>query len=349
MFRRSGMKGNYAYTVTRVKAKKSQLLKEEDYSKMLMMTVPEISRYISESGYSKEMTELASRTSGIDLLEHATYSNMAKIFSSILSASKGELYGMVSAYLTKWDIWNLKVILRGKSYGLSADGIREDLVPAGKLDVESLDKLISSDSDDDVIANFSKMAHINFPPEVLSAYKSSGNLGDLEDFLDRFHYERLAGSISPNTMPSRLFLDYVKKEIDAKNFETILKLKFEGISGDVVMKYVIPGGKVIDSKMAAQMADAETAEGVMTGMTDVAFYEEIKDFWDPTTLRGIMAGLKKYEIHQAEKFSHMYPLSVVPVIDYMIHKEIEVNNIRAIARGTESGLDRETIKGLLVI
>ena len=45
----------------------------------------------------------------------------------------------------------------------------------------------------------------------------------------------------------------------------------------------------------------------------------------------------------------MYPLSVVPILDYMIHKEIEVGNIRTISRGIESGLDTETIKGLLVI
>ena len=36
MFGRKGKKGNYAYTVARVKAKKSALLKEDAYSKMLM-------------------------------------------------------------------------------------------------------------------------------------------------------------------------------------------------------------------------------------------------------------------------------------------------------------------------
>ena len=35
MFKRSVRKGNYAYTVTRVKAKKSHLLKEDDYDKMI--------------------------------------------------------------------------------------------------------------------------------------------------------------------------------------------------------------------------------------------------------------------------------------------------------------------------
>ncbi|MCL2510023.1 MAG: V-type ATPase subunit, partial [Methanomassiliicoccaceae archaeon] len=108
MFRRKRGRGNYAYTVARVKAKKSLLIKEEDYDKMLMMTVPEISKYISEAGYSKEMVDLAGRLSGMELLEHATSLNMAKAFGSILATSTGELYEMVSAYLDKWDVWNLK-------------------------------------------------------------------------------------------------------------------------------------------------------------------------------------------------------------------------------------------------
>ena len=349
MFRRSTKKGNYAYTVARVKAKKSKLLGEEDYNKMLMMTVPEISRYISEVGYAKEMTDLAARLSGLDLLEHATYSNMAKVFSTILSASTGELNEAVSAYLRKWDIWNLKVILRGKSYGLDAESIREDLVPAGSLGAESLDTLISLDSNDDVMANLPKVAHITIPSDVIAAYQASKNLGEIEDFLDKFHYERMIASINPNTRPARLFLGYIRNEIDVKNFETILKLKFEGIYGERVLKYMISGGRHIDSKMLAQLANLETVEATLSEVSELGFYEDIKDSVDHTTLRDMMTGLKKYKMRRVEKFSSMYPLSIIPVLDYMIHKEVEVNNVRAIARGTESGLDKETIKGLLVI
>ena len=58
---------------------------------------------------------------------------------------------------------------------------------------------------------------------------------------------------------------------------------------------------------------------------------------------------RKFQREQAKKFSSEYPLSVLPVIDYMISMEIEARNIRTIARGLESGLDKETVKQLLVI
>ena len=350
MFRRSGRNGNYAYTVARVKAKKSLLLGEEDYNKMLQMSVPEISRYISESGYQKEMAELAGKIEGIDLVEHATYTNMAKVFSSILAASQGELETMVAAYLEKWDIWNLKVILRGKSYGLDADAIREDLVPAGSLGAESLEKLVALDSIEDIISNYAKMVSMN-AQEVLDMYKVSQNLGSVEDYVDKYHYQRLLASIDPSSRPTRMFQDFVRKEIDVKNLETILKLKAEGIYGEEVLHYVIPGGKQIDRKFATQLANAETIAAAASDLSQLEFYDVIKDLVeaDNVNLSNVVTEMKKYEIAQAKKFSHLYPLSVVPILDYMIHKEVEASNIRTIARGVESGLSKETIKGLLVI
>lgn len=352
MMKSSGRPGNYAYTVARVKAKKSKLLKEDDYNKMLQLSVPEVARYISDAGYNKEVTDLAAQHGGIDLVEYATYSNMAGVFQSILKSSQGELRDMVAAYLEKWDIWNLRVILRGKSYGVDVVQLKEDLVPAGKLDAEDLDKLISIDSAEDVVTAFAKMMSMS-QPELISAYKNSENgLGDLEDLMERKYYTRLLSKINPSSRPGSMFQDWVRTEIDAKNLETILKLKAEGVYGEVVMKYIIPGGKEIDARLAAQLANEETVVGVANVASQLQFSEYLKvlaESSDQVAIRDVVHEIDKYEIAQAAKFSHMYPLSVVPVIDYMIHKENEVANIRTIARGIESGLDQETIKGLLVI
>ena len=57
-----------------------------------------------------------------------------------------------------------------------------------------------------------------------------------------------------------------------------------------------------------------------------------------------MLACRRYLARQSEKFSHVYPLSVLPIVDYIIRKKIEVDNIRIIARGKESGLDTDQIK-----
>lgn len=350
MFGRSGKKGNYAYIVARVKSKKAALLKDDAYSKMLMMSLPEISRFISESGYQKEITELTGKYSGVDLIEHATYINMARLFRSVLDSSEGDLKDMIASDLERWDIWNLKVILRGRSYGVNAEEIKEDLVPAGVLDLEHLEKLMGFETDEDILAAYQKMTEVTIPSEVLSKYKEDRNIAVIEDCLDKIYYEKLLLSIDPSSRAKRLFQDFIRNEIDITNLETILKLKKENVPGDVILTYVVPGGKLIDKKLAAQLANAESVSAMAGDLSQLEFYEDIKDALDDAKpLREIVAALNRYHVSQANTFSHLYPLSVIPVIDFMIHKENEVNNIRIIARGLESGLDKEVIKGLLVV
>mgnify|MGYP002575839259 FL=1 len=349
MFNRSGA-GNYSYTSARVKAKKSKLLKEEDYNKMLMMSVPEISHYISDAGYSKEMADLGNRYEGLSLVEYATYANMAKAFRSILNSSTGALSRMVNAYLTKWDFENLKTIMRGKKYGLPIEEIREDLVPAGNLSMDDLDKMLSLTTIEDILAAFSKKIHIVVPDDVISPYKTNGILGSIEDVLVKEYYKNLLASISSSDRPTQIFRTYIKTCIDLKNVETVLKFKADGITGDVVVEYWIPGGTEVDEKVMSQLAAAQDIQAAVNEMQQLRMYSEIKDsLSQDSTILDVVGVINKYRVELANKVGHMYPLSVIPVVDYMIHKENEVRNIRMIAHGTDSGLDRDTMKKLLVI
>ena len=349
MFNRSGA-GNYSYTSARVKAKKSKLLKEEDYNKMLMMSVPEISHYISDAGYSKEMADLGNRYEGLSLVEYATYANMAKAFRSILNSSTGALSRMVNAYLTKWDFENLKTIMRGKKYGLPIEEIREDLVPAGNLSMDDLDKMLSLTTIEDILAAFSKKIHIVVPDDVISSYKTNGILGSIEDVLVKEYYKNLLASISSSDRPTQIFRTYIKTGIDLKNVETVLKFKADGITGDVVVEYWIPGGTEVDEKVMSQLAAAQDIQAAVNEMQQLRMYSEIKDsLSQDSTILDVVGVINKYRVELANKVGHMYPLSVIPVVDYMIHKENEVRYIRMIAHGTDSGLDRDTMKKLLVI
>ncbi len=351
MFGSTKRRGNYAYTVTRVKAKKSLLFKEEDYNKMLLMSVPEISRYMSESGYQKEMSELANKLDGIDLVEYAAYLNMSRAFTSILDASNGDLHTMIYAYLEKWNIWNVKIIIRGKSFGLVERHIREDFVPAGSLKEAQLEKLLALSTIEEILTEYGRMDSVNIPDDVKSSYNETGSLSGIDDFLDKFRYARILESIIPNSKPKAAVLDYMRREIDLVNFSTIMKLKVEGIYGEAVMQYIVPNGKQLDKKKALQLANIPKLSAVSTEAAQFDFYEDIVDLMvmPESSIREIESALNRYKMRIAKKFSNMNPLSVAPVIDYMINKEREISNILAIARGIQSGLPSEKIKGLLVI
>ena len=349
MYKRSGT-GNYADMSARVKAKTSKLLKEEDYNKMLMMSVPEISHYISEAGYSKEMNDLAVRHSGIELLEYATYMNMSKQFRSILESANGELKSMISAYLTKWDFENLKVVLRGRNYGLSPDKIREDLVIAGSLKEDDIERIMSAPSIEDVMTIFKTKTGLSVSDEALRLYKEENVLTRIEDELTIGYYKGVLDSITGKDRATNIFRSYIKYVIDLKNVETIMKFKMENVDGALAADFFIPGGAQLNDKIFAQANAAPTIEAAFNELQSLKVFEELKTLLSQTpNVSLLVLTMERFRLKLAIQVSHMYPLSVIPVVVYMIMKEDEVKKIRTVAHGINSGLDRDTIKNLLVI
>lgn len=349
MFTRSG-NGNYAYTSARAKAKKSRLLKQEDYDKMVMMSVPEISHYISEAGYSKEMAELGNRHEGISLVEYATYANLGVAFRSILKASTGELRNMVDAYLLEWDFMNLKTILRGKHYGLPIEEIHEDLVVAARLNASDLDDMLAAPGIEETIEVFESKMSIKITEGAIASYRDTNMLKDLEDEFEKMYFKNLLDSISGKSRAHGIFRTYVRKVVDARNLETLLKLKVEGINGEVALDYFIPGGLEIDRKVYTQIAAAPDLVSAGNEMQSTKIGAEVKDaINEDATLISVVSAIRKYEAELSKSVAHTYPLSVIPVADFMIHKKNEVANIRMIAHGVDSGLDVATMKELLVI
>jgi len=62
-----------------------------------------------------------------------------------------------------------------------------------------------------------------------------------------------------------------------------------------------------------------------------------------------VAALDKQLILSAQSFSHRYPLSVLPVVDYVLRKKVEVDNLRVLALGKAAGLPEATLKELLIV
>ncbi len=346
-------KGNYAYATARVKSKKAQLLTKDNYPKLMMMDLNEIGRFMGETEYKTEMSELGSKYSGVNLIELGTSMNQARVYRNIISFCNGDLKDIISAYLRRWDYLNIKTILRGKFSNASLDEIQEDLVPAGNLSEEYLLSLVGMDGPKEILEAVRKKQDIVIPDDIMASYEKGGNLAPVEDYLDKLYYTKLMEAVQPKGKPRLLFLSYVEREIDIVNLRTLLKLKQAGLSVDKIRPYLVDGGHDLKINELTRLGSSETFEQMLDELSKLPFYEDIKEALETAkktgSLNDVMLSLQRYQAKQSEKFSHLYPLSVLPIIDYIIRKKIEVDNIRIIARGKASGMDADTIKKLLVI
>lgn len=348
-----GGKGNYAYACARVKARKSFLLSKDTYSRLLVMDIHEIGRFLGETQYKDEMAQQASRYYGANLVEVAVTRNLAETYSDVLSFTTGHLREMVGNYLRRWDTFNVKTILRGKISKARPEEIIDTLVPAGAFSEEYLKSLIEMESVHEVMEVLSKQPSLRMTPELHREVVEAGKLAPLEDHLDKMLYYDLLDVIEPTNNAERLLRDFIRREVDVTNLKVLLKLKAERIPEDRIQKYLIPGGLEFSLEKLRTMAPGEGVDTIVSELEKSSMFEAIKPaierFRADRKLSELTIALDKALIGTSEKFANFYPLSVLPIVNYMIRKKVEVDNIRIIARGKESGLSKKVIEELLVV
>lgn len=338
-------KSRYAYGNARVHAMRVKLFPKETYAKLLAMDLPEIARFIEESEYKAEVDELARLYTGIDLVEFATHLNLARTFRKLIDMTTGEPHDLIVEYLRRWDIWDIKTILRGKAYGASDEEISRILVPSGELTLEDLQALVRKPSVEEVVSGLKGTVYYKVIKDIDYAESSM----KVEDELDKFYYARMVDLVS-RIAGSSLYLKVIQMEIDVANLKTLFRLKSAGISGSRVLPYIIPSGLYLTDKDIEKLAEAPFDEFVEM-LSKYRYWGAISDIVTERmeSLSQIELRLNKYLSEHAWRIATYNPLTVLPMLGYMFSKDAEVDNIQAIVRGKEAGLSQETIKSHLVL
>jgi V/A-type H+-transporting ATPase subunit C len=339
-----GQPVKYAYITGRVRAMKTKLIPAEMYPRMQSMDASEIARYLEETQYKDEIDALSKDYSGTELIEHATFANLAKTYRKLLDVSIDEPQFLILEYLRRWDIWNIKTVIRGKFYGASDVEIMKYLVPAGELDAEFLDGLTKKGTVQEVISAFEGTDYAS----ALAQYDGK-NLASLENALDKLYYFRMERAVGGTlSVGGGLLLKYVRREIDIRNLITLFRMNKAGVDAAIIQENLIPGGKLHEE--LSRMAGQPFGE-FLRGLEGYPFWSSISDIAtaDLDAVSRIEARLRAYLVRYAWALSNYHPLSILPVLGYMVSKDTEVSNIRKIVRGKEAGLPAELIEEQVVV
>ncbi|MGZ4864292.1 MAG: V-type ATP synthase subunit C [Halobacteriota archaeon] len=341
----TGSKSRYAYSNARVHAMKVKLFPPETYTKMLVMALPELARFIEESEYKTEIDELAQKHSGIDLIEFATHLNLARTFVKLTEMTMGEPHDLVVEYLRRWDIREIKTILRGKFSGASEQEVAKVLVPSGELSLDFLQNLVRKPSVEAVIAALKGTPYY----EVIKDIDYSESLMKLEDTLDKFYYARMVEFVSRIT-GSALYLRVIQMEVDVVNLKTVFRLRNAGISGIRTLEYIIPNGLYLSDKDVEKLVNTPFDDFV-TQLNKYPYWSAISDIVTDRveSLSKVEVRLDKFLNEHVWQTATTHPLTVLPMLGYMLSKDAEVTNIQAIARGKEAGLPEAIIKDHLIL
>ena len=77
--------------------------------------------------------------------------------------------------------------------------------------------------------------------------------------------------------------------------------------------------------------------------------QPILENFEEDGLNSAIQALENHVSTASRRYSYLYPLSILPILDYLLRKEREVRNLRTIVRGKDLELSNERIKELMVV
>jgi V/A-type H+-transporting ATPase subunit C len=334
-----------------MRVRKSKLIPREEYMRMLNMSLSEITRIIQETEYKQEIDELGTTFYGIDLIEVALSWNLAKEYQKILEITPGNLKQFTQAYLSRWDIQNVLIIMRGKMQGETVGKIKEILVPAGSLDRVVLDRLLAEDSPERIVEAL--RGHRMYPVllKEYPAARDSGSFSRMENELYKQFFSGIIAEASSGIKGGNLFLDFIRFDIDIKNVKTLFRLRADTFEEDARDMFITGG--VLSSEDFANLNrikdQNEFIDQLKAKIRQKPLLTLLDELRNDKTAHDVDVRLTRVQLEQMERLSKRHPFSIHPILVYLEKKKYEVFNLRALARGKESKLPSDRIAEYLVV
>ncbi len=302
---------------------------------------------LNTTPYGRDLQEALARYPAVTAVDVALARNFYNSTTKILSFADGKPRRLIEVVLMRWDLSNLRVILRGKQGGTPQEEIAANLIPAGSLNEAALRELAGQPDVPAVVGAFSGLDHpfAAALSEGLADYLETKDLFTLELRLERTYAEhglRVASGTGHSEQVVRVLL---QTELDATNVKTAFKLQGAlTLSSEEKLRFFIPGGRAVSEDLFLLLADRERAEQGMKWLRVQGF-----------PVKAINADLTVFErdldLAMIRTQTGLYlgdPLSIDVVIAYLAMKHNEVKNLRLLARSKQLGIPRDRVRREMV-
>ncbi|MGD0172108.1 MAG: ATP synthase A1 subunit C [Halobacteriota archaeon] len=329
---------DYEYIGARIRGMKSRLLERKELEALgAKMDINSFVDELENTPYRQDLEDASVKYIGLACVEDALRRNLSKTFRLILSFVKGEdAETLINIFLNKWDIQNIKTILRGKNIQEVPEEIAESLAPAGALSDATLTEMIKQP---DVKAVIDLLATwgIEYSRPLTQHFKEFSETRDLvvlEYALDKFYYNHALDAVAGDSYDEGIIRGIVRTEIDVTNIKNVLRIIRDKVELEDPQYYFISGGKELNVDKLSALSKARTMDGVTKQLagTSYAFLAQLPDqYITAEKISPFEKELDKFLLQKALSLFSGDPLSLALVIGYLWAKLNEITNIRIIA------------------
>lgn len=319
------MADDYGYINARVKMMRGALLENRHLDEAVGATsYSEYLRVLSETSIREDLGDATAQGAGLSELDAALSHNLFRVVRKVQSLANGQAKKEIDVLIARWDLLNIKTLVRGVLTGRSPQDILAGLIPAGTIKWGILQGAANSTD----LAGLAQTLAIGsgFLGRTLRLAVAGGatELLDIEVALDQDYFKTALASARENSLRR-----YLAREVDVRNLLTALQLR----GGNISARYFVPGGTLSEADFMRIAGGDSTVS-------------------DPELQRILEAG----SLDRAEVFSRLLLDQVTRnvamsdvlgpgvVLDFLRRKEIEIAKLRLIGRGKFYGVPGENIR-----
>ena len=336
----------FAYPNARVRARIGRLINEKQFSEIL-----ETENLEEFMNYLRGLPDYAKYVDRFPV-EKALESQLAETYETLSKIAPASIREPFRVNLKKWDIRNIKSLITAKDAGLGAEETLNLLVPFGEI-YETLEALTDSETVQDVVAGLEGTEYAQVLEDALSEYGETGMILPLEAALDRYYLENMMRAVgSPSDDNTKLLHTYFGTQVDISNIKIILRAKADGLSYDDISPYMIQEGYQLREWKLKDLMEAEDVSGVISGLEGTDYgpmlSEALSEYSATGSISVFERVLEENLNRMARNFALKKPFGVGPMIGFLSRKEVEVRNLKVIARSKrEPGFPESMVKEML--
>ncbi len=346
---------DFGYANARVRAHKSYLLNQAFFEKLMdAPSFEEALNILLQTPYKPDLERGFLKGRNIEGAEEGLKLNFVREMRSLYRWVDPPVRKLLDIIFGRWDVHNLKTILRGKHHGVSLEEMKESFFAVGTLS-EAL--LVELAKQADIRAVIDLLATWESPyalplTEVFPEYHEEGRLMILELALDKFYYAHSLKELRQRNLSVQLVREVVRREIDFVNLMSLMKGVRERLSQEEIESFFISGGKFITHERYLELAASDELEDVVEGLRktpyEVPLREGFKDFAKKGLLSYVERRMEEYIIKSVVSLFKADPLSIAIILAYIWAKFNEIVNLRIVLRGKAVGMRKENIREALV-
>ena len=349
----------YASALGRLKAQiPTFLTKEHIVALASAKDVADVTKSLEPTPYGPELALLSASYQGVDLLELAINRYFIRRNRLAFDATPFAGRPVVSAYLRRWDIQNIGLLLSAKArsrplretevFLVSSRDIPAGLV-AGTMTLDDFRLLMQQPSLEAIASALVKFGYGAVLLPLLDAYQRTRDIFPLLLALDREYYRGLRESSRYFQGDEWVVRLAIQSEVDARNVLLLLKGRDASLGAEPVSERFLEGGTIPWSEAQELLRAGSVAEIVRSLESRFpSLPEGISRYESDRSLVGFETALARDRTVQELKRLRTYPLSLGIIFQLLILAETERADLRRIVYGKVYGTPTAEISNQLI-